>query len=160
MIGRNVELESLFIDDMLDVTLIARGKMEIVRVDMDLHEASRRAVEVSSSELEAKGQSPAMELKAAEHRLSGDSARLRQVFWNLLKNDSKFTPEAGVIHLGTRNEESGRIVVEVTDLGIGMEAEVIARIFHLFGQANARITQEFGGLGLELAIVKATVEAH
>ncbi len=159
MIKRNVQLESRFIDDMLDVTRIARGKMEIVPREMELHEAIKRAVEVSSSDLEAKGQSLTVTLDAANDRLSGDSARLQQVFWNLFKNASKFTPEGGAIRIRSRNEP-GRIVVEVTDSGIGMEAAALERIFTPFEQANPSITREFGGLGLGLAIAQGTVVAH
>ena len=159
MIERNVRLETRFIDDILDMTRISRGKMEIVYRDMDLHEAIRLAVEVSTPDLTAKAQTLAVHLDAAEPGLSGDSARLQQVFWNLLKNASKFTPERGRITLRTRNEP-GRIVGEVADTGIGLEAEAIDRIFRPFEQANAAIAGEFGGLGLGLAIAKATVEAH
>ncbi len=159
MIRRNVELETRFIDDMLDVTRIAQGKMEIVRRPMDLHESIERAVEVSSPDIEAKGQQLTVSLEAAEHTVSGDFARLQQVFWNLLKNASKFTPRGGAIHLRSRREGTDQ-VVEVTDTGIGMDSESLGRVFRPFEQANANITREFGGLGLGLAIAKGTVEAH
>ena len=159
MIERNVELEARFIDDMLDVTRIVRGKLEIVCADMDLHEAARRAVEVSTPDLEAKSQRLTVALDAAEHRVQGDFARLQQAMWNLLKNASKFTPAGGEITIRSRNE-SGSAVIEVADSGIGMEAEVIAHIFNPFEQADSTIAREFGGLGLGLAIAKATVEAH
>ncbi len=159
MIRRNVDLEAHFIGEMLDMTRIARGKMEIDRQDMDLHEAARRAVEVSSPDLEAKGQVLTVSLEATEHSIHGDFARLQQAMWNLLKNAAKFTPEKGRISLHTRNEP-GRVMVEVTDTGIGMEAEALARIFRPFEQADASITRMFGGLGLGLAIAKGTAEAH
>ncbi len=159
MIDRNVRLETRFIDDILDMTRISRGKMEIVRTDMDLHEAVGRAVEVSAPDLTGKEQTLAVHLDAAEHRLSGDSARLQQVFWNLLKNASKFTPNGGKVTVRSRNEP-GRIVVEVTDTGIGLEPGAAERIFKPFEQADATIAGEFGGLGLGLAIAKATVDAH
>ena len=160
MITRNVELEAHFIDDMLDMTRIARGKMEIVSEPMDLHEAARRAVEVSLPDLEAKGQRLTVALDAADHRLNADFARLQQAMWNLLKNASKFTPGGGAISLRTRNEMAGQIVVEITDSGIGMEPAVIERVFKPFEQADVSITQRFGGLGLGLAIAKGTVDAH
>ncbi len=159
MIKRSVELEARFIDDILDVTRITRGKMEIVRKEMDLHVALERAVEVSSTDLSTKGQPLTVTLAATEHTLSGDFARLQQVFWNLLKNAAKFTPAGGAIQVRSRNE-AGSILVEVTDSGIGMEAEALQRIFAPFEQANVAIAQNFGGLGLGLAIAKATVEAH
>ena len=93
-------------------------------------------------------------------RTSGDFARLQQVFWNLLKNASKFTPPGGAIEIRSRCPTADGFVVEVADTGIGMEAEAIERIFHPFEQASATITREYGCLGLGLAIAKATVEAH
>ncbi len=160
MIARNVELEARFIDDMLDVTRIARGKMEIVRKDMDLHEAVRRAVEVATSDIEAKDQRLTVTLEAGECRLNADFARLQQVFWNLLKNASKFTPKGGAIEIRSWCPDDEHHTVEVIDTGIGLEAEAAERIFNAFEQASASITREFGGLGLGLAIAKATVEAH
>ena len=160
MIQRNVALETRFIDDMLDVTRIAHGKMEIVREDLDLHEAVRRAVEVSKPDLEAKGQRLTVTLEGETCRFHGDLARLQQVFWNLLKNASKFTPDGGAIEVRSRCTVGEDLVVEVIDSGIGMEAEAAERIFKPFEQANISVTRQFGGLGLGLAIAKATVEAH
>ena len=159
MIERNVELEARFIDDMLDVTRIVRGKLEIVRADIDLHEAAARAVEVSTPDLEAKHQRLTVALDAAEPRVHGDFARLQQAMWNLLKNASKFTPAGGEITIRSHGEPD-RIVVEVIDSGIGMAPETTEHIFHPFEQADSSIARQFGGLGLGLAIAKATVEAH
>ena len=81
------------------------------------------------------------------------------MFWNPLKNASKFTPNGGKITLRSHNEP-GRLVVAVTDTGIGLEPEASERIFKPFEQADATIAGEFGGLGLGLSIAKATVEVH
>ena len=159
MIERNVQLEARFIDDLLDVTRISHGKMEIVREDMDLHQAALRAVEISAPDLEKKKQPLTVALDAAAHYVSGDFARLQQALWNLLKNASKFTPEGGAITLRSYNDADG-VFIAVADSGIGMDAEVLGRIFHPFEQADPSITREFGGLGLGLAIAKATVDAH
>ncbi len=158
-IQRNVQIEAHFIDDLLDLTKIAHGKLEIVREPLDLHEAVRRAVEVSAGDLQAKNQQITVNLEAAEHQVQGDATRLQQAFWNLLKNASKFTPKGSAIHVTSRNEP-GWIVVEVSDTGIGFDAEVAARIFDAFAQASLEVTRQFGGLGLGLAISKATVNAH
>jgi signal transduction histidine kinase len=88
----------------------------------------------------------------------GDTVRLQQVLWNLLKNASKFTPEGGEIRVTSRNETS-LILVEIPDTGIGIEPE-LSRQLYAFTQGNEGIAREFGGLGLGLAISKATVEAH
>ena len=158
-IQRNVQIEASFIDDLLDLTKIAHGKLEIVREPTDLHEAVRAAVEIAAGDLQGKNQTLAVALEAADSQVQGDATRLQQVFWNLLKNASKFTPKGGAIHVASRSE-AGRVVVEVTDTGIGFDAEVATRIFDAFAQASVEVTRRFGGLGLGLAISKATVDAH
>ena len=159
MIERNVQLEAQFIDDLLDVTRISRGKLELVVERMDLHDSVRRAVEVTRPEIESKGQVLQLAFDAKESYVSGDRRRLQQVFWNLLKNASKFTPRHGTIHVRSRSGEAS-IIVEVQDSGVGFEPGDNARIFTAFEQADPSISREFGGLGLGLAIVKASVEAH
>lgn len=165
MIQRNVGLEAHFIDGLLDVTRISRGKFELSREPMDLHAAIRLAAEMAAPDIEGKEQKLTFALDAATHELSGDFQRLQQVFWNLLKNASKFTPARGHISIRSSNEAplSGsipQILVEVTDTGIGFDEEAAERIFVAFTQAHESITQQFGGLGLGLAIAKATVDAH
>jgi signal transduction histidine kinase len=159
MIRRNVVLESRLVDDLLDVTRIARGKMEIHREPMDLHDAIRHAVEICRPDIEARNHRLGVLLYAASHRLQGDFARLQQVVWNLLKNACKFTPSGGAIVLRTRNEADS-IVLEVEDSGIGVEQEALERIFDPFTQASTDIMRRYGGLGLGLAISKASVDAH
>ncbi len=160
MIRRNVELEAHFIDEMLDLTRLARGKLELALAPMDLHEAIQRAVEITEPDFQAREQRLQVDLQATEHRFNGDSARLQQVCWNLLKNAAKFTPAGGRIWLRTRQDGLGWVEVEVADTGIGMEPAALARVFHPFEQADTSIAQLFGGLGLGLAIAKASVEAH
>jgi two-component system, chemotaxis family, CheB/CheR fusion protein len=99
MISRNVKIEAHFIDDLLDLTRISHGKLEIALKSMDLHEAVRGAVEICESEIRAKNQNLIVALDASEHIVVGDIARLQQVVWNLLKNASKFTPRGGDIRV-------------------------------------------------------------
>jgi two-component system CheB/CheR fusion protein len=159
IIKRNVQLEAKLVDDLLDVSRIVHGKMELERVPIDMHEVVQRAVAVMQPDLEKKNQRLTVALEAERHHLTGDATRLQQVVWNLLGNASKFSPEGGRIQVRTRNE-AGSLLVEVTDNGIGIEPEAAARIFEAFAQANVTITREFGGLGLGLSISKATVGAH
>jgi two-component system CheB/CheR fusion protein len=159
MIRRNVAIEARFVDDLLDVTRITRGKLEIVPEDIDLHEVVAHAVEIARPDADAKSQGVSVSLDAGESRLRGDKARLQQMLWNVIKNASKFTPTGGQIAVETRNED-GRIVIDVTDDGIGIEPEALGRIFDPFEQADGSVAREFGGLGLGLAIAKATVDAH
>lgn len=156
-----VEREAVAADGRWFLARLSRGNFEIARAPVDLREAVRRAVEVCESDVQAKGQRLEIALDAPERRLEGgDFARLQQVFWNLLKDAAKFTPEGGTIRLTSRPEEPGRIAVAVTDSGIGIETDALTRIFAPSEQANASITQRFGGPGLGLAIARATVEAH
>ena len=110
-------------------------------------------------DVEAKRQPLAVDLGAKRRRVLGDRTRLQQVFWNLLKNASKFTPEERAIALRTR-DDGDAVVVEIADEGIGIEAGQLVAIFDPFVQADATIAREFGGLGLGLAIARATIAAH
>jgi PAS domain S-box-containing protein len=159
MIIRNIEIESRFVDDLLDITRISRGKLDLVREPMDIHEMIARTVEVCAPDMQAKNQRFSLALHAAEHRTRGDSTRLQQAIWNLLKNASKFTPEGGKVSLRSFNEP-GRIAIEISDNGVGIDAAALPRIFDPFEQANKSVSRQFGGLGLGLAITKAIVEAH
>jgi signal transduction histidine kinase len=159
MIQRNVQIEAQFIDELLDLTRIERGKMELVCEPMDLHEAVRRAVEVSKPDIKAKKQRLSVALEATQHEVNGDFTRLQQVFWNLLKNAAKFTPNEGKISIRTRNE-ADRIVIEISDTGMGIESESLPKIFDAFVQGNESVAREFGGLGLGLALAKATINGH
>ena len=159
MILRNIEIESRFVDDLLDITRISRGKLDIMREPMDIHETIARTVEVCAPDMQAKKQRFTLALEAIEHRTCGDSTRLQQAIWNLLKNASKFTRDGGEISLRSHNEV-GRFIIEVVDNGIGIDSEALSRIFNPFEQANKSVSREFGGLGLGLVISKATIEAH
>ncbi len=159
MIQRNVEMEMHFINDLLDLTRIAHGKLDLHPAPLDINDAIRAAVEIAGADLEAKEQKLTLELTATNPNFRGDSTRLQQVFWNLLKNSSKFTPEAGKISIRSR-DEPGFIVLEVLDAGRGIDPSTLPNIFEAFRQGDDSIGREFGGLGLGLAISKAAVEAH
>jgi two-component system CheB/CheR fusion protein len=159
VIRRNVLIEAQFIDDLLDITRIERGKLEILMEPLDLHGILREAINVAEGELEAKRQKLVVDMQAGKHEVAGDSTRLQQVMWNLLKNASKFSPEESEIHVRTWNE--GEIVcIAVADRGIGIEPAALEVIFDPFRQENLEVTRSYGGLGLGLAIANATVQAH
>jgi two-component system CheB/CheR fusion protein len=159
MIANNLQIEARCIDDLLDMTRLARGKLEIAREEVDVHEVVRQAVDVSRGDIEAKSQKLIISLRAKQHRVIGDRTRLQQVFWNLLKNASKFTPKGGQIRIQSRNK-ANRIVAIFSDNGIGMDPQTLPLIFNSFTQGSKEVTREFGGLGLGLAISQATVDAH
>jgi two-component system, chemotaxis family, CheB/CheR fusion protein len=164
-IRRNVELEAHLIDDLLDLTRVASGKLEIRARGIDARELLEQALEGSAPERAAKGLRLVAELAPGPHRIRADAPRLLQVFGNLLSNAAKFTPEGGEIRVGSGFEpslsgEGEDLVVEITDTGIGIEPEVLPRIFQAFEQGDRRITRRFGGLGLGLAVSRAIVEQH
>lgn len=159
MIRRNVQLEAHFIDDLLDITRIARGKLEIAREPLEFHKVVRLAVDVVHPEVSEKSQKLTLALNAPKDNVAGDSSRLQQVIWNLLKNSSKFTPPNGQITVRSKNGR-GTIILEVSDTGMGIEPDAMAKIFEPFSQGGESVTREYGGLGLGLAIAKATVGAH
>jgi two-component system CheB/CheR fusion protein len=159
MIERNVLLETYLIDDLLDITRISRGKMVVTKTPLDLHDTIRKALDICLTDFAAKSQRVHVALEASDYQVAGDAVRLQQVFWNLLKNACKFTNVDGEIWVRSRNE-NGRIIIEVTDTGIGIESDKLPDIFYAFKQANSTIVRQFGGLGLGLAISKATISAH
>lgn len=159
MIRRNIELEASLIEDLLDVTRIARGKMEFSFSTIDLHEVITRALEICAGEIAGKSHHVVADLRAKNHVVRGDFARLQQVFWNIIKNAAKFTPASGCISIRSENI-GGLIRVEITDSGIGIAPEALPRIFSPFEQGSAQVVREFGGLGLGLAIARATIDAH
>lgn len=159
LIERNIRLETQFIDDLLDLTRISRGKLDLVQEPVDVHHAVRRALEVTEPEIESRQQALKLELEAKRQLVVGDMRRLQQVFWNLLANAAKFTPLGGTIRVVSHSDAT-HVTVEVHDTGRGFESGDSERIFAAFEQVNATIGGEPGGLGLGLAIVKATAEAH
>jgi len=145
---------------LLDVTRIAKGKLQLSFEVVDVHEILRRAYEICREDLAKKSIEVKFELDAQGVHVEGDPARLQQVFWNLVKNSVKFTPANGRITIMTSNILPDEIEVRITDTGIGIEPEKVEKIFNAFEQGQTSITRRFGGLGLGLAISKAMVDAH
>lgn len=159
LIQRNVEMEATIIDDLLDITRINRGKIDLRHETVDIHDCLQTAVEICQSEISAKRQELRRDFRALQHHVWADPSRLRQVFWNLLSNAVKFTPEGGLITLRT-HDEGTRLKIEVADSGIGINPEVMPRIFDPFEQGEQSKSRKFGGLGLGLNIAKTVVELH
>ena len=161
-ISKNVSLEARLIDDLLDLTRITRGKMELQTLPLDVHAVLQNALAVVRPELDQKQITLKLDLAAPQHTACGDEIRLQQVFWNVLKNAVKFTPERGQIIVTTRRvPDRDEISVQVTDTGIGMTTEEISRIFEPFAQGDhgsAGGSHRFGGLGLGLAISRKLME--
>jgi PAS domain S-box-containing protein len=158
-IGRNVQLEARLIDDLLDLTRIANGKLQLNVEQVETHRLVQETVAICQEDIKNKCLSLDLDLKATSTHVSADPARLQQVLWNLLKNAVKFTPEGGSITIHTSNHD-GVFRCQVVDTGIGIPADHLARVFNAFDQGDKTITRRFGGLGLGLAISKALVDQH
>jgi signal transduction histidine kinase len=160
MIRRNIELETQLIDDLLDFTRIARDKMELRFVPVDVHLAVSNVVEICRAETKSKRLNIHLKLRAQSCHVTADGAKFQQIIWNLLKNAIKFTPEGGDIIISSENPSETVLSVSVRDTGIGMEPEVMQRIFDPFEQGNRSFERRLGGLGLGLAISKSLAQAH
>jgi len=160
MIRRNIELETQLIDDLLDFTRIARDKMQLRFASIDAHQAVSNVVEICRAEARSKRLQVHVNLRANQHHVTADSAKFQQIIWNLLKNAIKFTPEGGDITISSDNPSESVFNVSVHDTGIGVEPEVMQRIFDPFEQGNRSFEHRVGGLGLGLAISKSLAQAH
>jgi PAS domain S-box-containing protein len=160
MIRRNVELEARLIDDLLDLTSIERGKLALQVAPLDLHVTLRNALDMSAAEIERKRLQLSVRLDAEHTATVGDDARLQQVFWNLVRNAVKFTPDGGRVEVQTRNDGEADFVAVVRDSGIGIAPDVLPRIFGLFEQGPRHDGSGFGGLGIGLAIARALTLRH
>jgi signal transduction histidine kinase len=159
-IRRNIELEGRLIDDLLDLTRIARGKLKLELKPIDAHEAILHVVEMCQAEAAEKRLHVEMDLRASDSWVEADAAKFPQIIWNLLKNAIKFSPEAGEIRISSANEEPDGLTIAIRDNGVGIEPEVIGRVFNPFEQAGPSSQQHQGGLGLGLAISKAIAIGH
>jgi signal transduction histidine kinase/CheY-like chemotaxis protein len=158
-IERNATLQARLVDDLLDVSRIVSGKLELEATSVDLASVIDAAIDSVRPTLLAKGLEIRLMLQREGVTVLGDARRLQQVIWNLLTNAIKFTPSGGRIDLRLgRRECVAR--VEVKDSGIGIPSDVLPHIFERFKQADGSATRLYGGLGLGLSIVRHVVEAH
>ncbi len=156
MVRGNVELEIRLIEDMLDLTRIARGKIKLQLRRADAHELLHSALEIVRSSIEDRHLKLSVALLASHYELVADPPRLEQVFWNVFRNACKFTPEKGALSVRSYNPNPRRITIEISDNGIGIEPEFVGRVFAAFEKADSRSE----GLGFGLAISKAIIEMH
>ncbi|CAN5717658.1 hypothetical protein BH23PLA1_BH23PLA1_38190 [soil metagenome] len=161
MVRRNVELEARLIDDLLDVTRVRYGKLHLERQTVDAHTLIHQTLEICAEDLRAGPLRLELDLAADSHHIEADPIRLQQVFWNLIKNAVKFTPEGGTLSIRSWNaDEGGQWVVEFRDTGLGIDPNDVDRIFNAFEQARAASGRRPGGLGLGLSISHSVIEAH
>jgi PAS domain S-box-containing protein len=164
MIRRNVETEARLVDDLLDLTRITRGKVELHFEAVNGHAVVRDALAMVQADADAKHLSVSTHFGASEPHVWADPGRLQQVLWNLLSNAVKFTPENGSIAVRTSDAAGGggggTFCVEIRDSGVGIDREFLPRLFMPFEQGETTITRRFGGLGLGLSIVKSIMDMH
>jgi PAS domain S-box-containing protein len=159
MIRRNVALEARLIDDLLDLTAIGAGKVNLHRERVDMHQLARAVVDMVQETLRDKDIRLELELEAASPWVLADQARMQQVLWNIIRNAAKFTPQDGRILVRTATE-GGEFTLSCTDSGIGIAQDALDRIFDPFEQADAEVSRNFGGLGLGLAIAQGLMQQH
>jgi PAS domain S-box-containing protein len=170
MIQRNVLLESRLIDDLLDFARIGRGKLTLHPELVDAHELINHVARICQDDLRSANLQLDVYLAARRHHLDADPVRIQQVLWNLVKNAIKFTPAGGSITVRSSNNEShgngsgsvraSRLIIEVSDTGIGIAPDYLGRIFDVFEQGDAPRAAVSGGLGLGLSISRSIVQQH
>jgi len=159
VIDRQVRHLTRLVDDLLDVSRITRGKVELKRERIELAEVVARAIEVASPLLESRQQHLSLSVPAQGLPVEGDVTRLAQVIGNLVTNSAKYTHPGGNIAIAASRRDE-RIVLTVRDDGMGISAAMLPRVFDLFAQESQGLDRSMGGLGLGLAIVKSLVTAH
>jgi PAS domain S-box-containing protein len=159
IIERQVGHLSRMVEDLLDVSRISRGKVQLQASGVDLAELVRRTVDDHRVAATRAGLALGLSLPAGAIRMQGDPTRLAQVLGNLLSNAMKFTPEGGRVDVSLARE-GGTGVLRVRDTGTGLDAAMQARLFEPFAQADRTLDRSRGGLGLGLTLVKAFVELH
>lgn len=159
VIARQVRHLTRLIDDLLDVSRISRGKVEIRMEQVDLREVLAQAAETTRGLVEKKEHDLRVTLDAEPMPVKGDATRLEQIFVNLLTNAAKYTDPGGKIELFAEREGQN-ILVRVRDSGMGISTEMLARVFEPFTQAERTIDRAQGGLGIGLTLVKQLAELH
>jgi signal transduction histidine kinase len=159
VIDRQAGQMARLLDDLLDVSRITRGKLELRPVRVTLAEVVQSAVETSRPAINGGGHALTVALPPEPVWLGADPVRLAQVFANLLNNAAKYTDRGGAIRLSA--ERAGaEVVVSVKDSGIGIAPEVLPRLFEMFSQATPALERSQGGLGIGLSLVKGLVQMH
>jgi PAS domain S-box-containing protein len=159
VIGRNARLQAQLIEDILDVSRIITGKLEIDRVPVFVDQLLDTAISGVLPAADGKQIRIAKDIAAGLPAIEGDAKRLQQVVGNVLSNAIKFTPEGGKVTVACR-PDGGGVLIEISDTGAGIASEFLPYVFDRFRQADSRATRKHGGLGLGLALARHLVEQH
>ena len=160
VIRRNVETLAHLIGDLLDLTHLAKGGVQLNLETVDVNDVIGFVVKNLESHQKAAGIEIDLSLKARQSHVQADAAKLEQILSNLVGNALKFTPTDGQVSILTRDESSGELVIEVTDNGIGITPDALSRIFLPFEQGDPSIHPRYGGLGLGLSIARTLTSAQ
>jgi PAS domain S-box-containing protein len=159
IMDRQVTQMARLIDDLLDVSRITRNKLKLRQEVIELATAINNAVDASRPLIEAAGHSLTISLPNSPVIVSGDLARLSQVFSNLLNNAAKYTPTGGQI-IVTMSRDTSQAAVSVRDTGIGISSDKIPHVFEMFMQGDTSLERQHGGLGIGLTLVERLIELH
>jgi signal transduction histidine kinase/ActR/RegA family two-component response regulator len=159
VISRQVDQMALLLDDLLDVSRITRGRLELKKDYVPLERIIRNATEIARPLIDAKNHTLKLEIEERSLDLNVDPLRIAQVVANLLTNAAKYTDPGGTITLAAQRESAG-LVIRVTDTGIGLTETALSQVFGMFSQVESALERSQGGLGIGLALVKGLVELH
>jgi signal transduction histidine kinase/ActR/RegA family two-component response regulator len=159
MMERQVRLLVRLIDDLLEISRITRGKVELRQERVEIATVVQNAIETASPAIERRHHALTTTFQGTPIYLQADPARLAQVFANLLDNAAKYTDPGGQIHLSVRRQGS-EVFISVRDTGIGIPAQYLPRLFEMFSQVNPALERTQGGLGIGLALARRLVELH
>ncbi len=159
-IRRNVQSLVRLVNELLDFTHVANEAFGLKLVQVNAHEVIRLALKSLESQQDRARIGIDVRLQARHSHIRADALKLEQVLSNLIGNALKFTPQGGKVSIFTRNEPGDKLVIEVSDTGIGIPADAFSRIFSPFEQGDSSIHSRYGGLGLGLSIARTLVKAH
>jgi len=160
MIRRNIKLEFRLLEELFDFTAVGQNKLRLRSELIDTHEAIRLVLEICRSDIASAQVSVVIDLRTSDHFVIGDSAKLQQVMWNLLKNAIKFSAPGSTVSISTFDGPSDRFAMEFADHGIGIKPELLPFVFDSFQQGDLSHHQIHEGLGLGLFIAKGLAEAQ
>jgi CheY-like chemotaxis protein/two-component sensor histidine kinase len=159
VVERNALAQKQIIEDILDVSRVITGKLQLHRSPVDLNSVIDAAFDAVRPAFEAREIQITKQIEPGIRMISGDADRLQQVVWNLLSNAAKFTPEGGEVVIDLR-QQGNYLQIQVSDSGPGIDQDFLPFVFERFRQADGSTTRTHGGLGLGLAIVRHLVELH
>ncbi len=160
VIDRNARVQSQMVEELLDVSRIATGRVRLALADVNVEAAADAALEAVRPAADAKGVALHKDIAAQATLIRADPRRLQQIIWNLLSNAVRFTPSGGRVDVMARPAGLSHIEILVTDTGAGIAAEFLPHVFERFRQGDSSTTRTHGGLGLGLAIVRDLAEMH